>query len=85
MTAVLADPFGDDVIDFPVAHIEAQLWKGCHMLEIMKKPPDDVKIGKQDHKNDLDDDDYDDGDDDDDDDDDGDGDGGGDGGDDGGD
>lgn len=57
MTAVLADPFGDDVIDFPVAHMEAQLWKGCQLLEIMKVPPEDVQVESVKHHHSKDDDD----------------------------
>lgn len=38
LSAVIADPFGDDVIDLPAAQLQRQLWKGCNMLYNLKRP-----------------------------------------------
>lgn len=40
LSAVIADPFGDDLIDFPAAQMFDQLWQGCSVLDCLLKPPE---------------------------------------------
>merc|ERR1719160_514840 len=39
MTAVIADPFGDDIIDLPAESFRCELWKTCGTYEASKEPP----------------------------------------------
>lgn len=56
MTAVIADPFGDDVIDFPAAQMQQQLWRGCCLIDAMRQLPEEMKVKKNDNKDEDDDD-----------------------------
>jgi hypothetical protein len=40
LTAVIADPLGDDIIDLPDAHLLQQLWHNCSALDSMRRPPE---------------------------------------------
>lgn len=44
LTAVIADPLGDDIIDLPSAHLLQQLWHNCSMLDSMRRPPEQYRI-----------------------------------------
>jgi predicted membrane chloride channel (bestrophin family) len=46
MTAVIADPFGDDVIDFPAAQMQQQLWRGCCLIDAMRQLPEEKMADK---------------------------------------
>lgn len=42
ITAAVADPFGDDIIDIPAAQLSKELWEGCSALEELGGLPIDL-------------------------------------------
>lgn len=44
MTAVIADPFGEDIIDLPASHMQQQLWRGCSVFDALREVPSKFTI-----------------------------------------
>merc|ERR1719399_1900303 len=52
MSSIISDPFGDDIIDFPQAKLQQELWRGFCLVEALPCLPPRGPFRKEDAKDD---------------------------------